>query len=380
MNEIVRPAPTDHEGTAWNASPTRSASIARESSETGQIAAALVAALSRLRNPPRNRSVEVSTRGGGRYGFRYATLDKILDMARPVLAEEGLVLFQPISTNEKGGLVLVTRLLHRSGEWMETSIPLPAPGGDPQSFGSVVTYLRRYAVTALLGIASDEDDDGNRAAGNRMKDMTPRHERLRDEAGRIIDPVQALTIRAKGARDVDDGTDLLRAWANATAATEAVRGGAEWEALVRHVGVGLRNSLGQMCASAFVRAARMAGPEDVAAFESAWGGEWAHTLMMMQEEAPETYRALQGHVVSQIRRARRTAAAAAETGVAAGRGEGEAGEEAAPQVEEGGARRSAAAAAGRSAVSEGGPRRATRGAGAAAAAGAERQRRTEPVA
>ena len=52
MNEIVRPAPTDHEGTAWNASPTRSASIARESSETGQIAAALVAALSRLRSRP----------------------------------------------------------------------------------------------------------------------------------------------------------------------------------------------------------------------------------------------------------------------------------------------------------------------------------------
>jgi len=342
MNEIVRPAPTDHEATAWNASPTRSLSIARESSETGQIAAALVAALGRLRNPPRNRSVEVSTRGGGRYGFRYATLDKILDMARPVLAEEGLVLFQPISTNEKGGLVLVTRLLHRSGEWMETSIPLPAPGGDPQSFGSVVTYLRRYAVTALLGIASDEDDDGNRAAGNRMKDVTPRHERLRDEAGRTIDPVQALTIRAKGARDVDDGTDLLRAWANATAATDAIRGRPEWEALVRHVGVGLRNSLGQMCASAFVRAARMSGPQDVVAFEAAWGGEWAHTLMMMQEEAPETYRALQGHVVSQIRRARRGAAASAEAGVAGERREGEAGEEVAQADEGGGARRSAA--------------------------------------
>ena len=231
-------------------------------------------------------------------------LDKILDMARPVLAEEGLVLFQPISPNEKGGLALVSA----SGTGAASGRTLDPPPRPRRrsagASGSAATYLRRYAVTALLGIASDEDDDGNRAAGNRMKDMTPRHERLRDEAGRIIDPVQALTIRAKGARDVDDGTDLLRAWANATAATEAVRGGAEWEALVRHVGVGLRNSLGQMCASAFVRAARMAGPEDVAAFESAWGGEWAHTLMMMQEEAPETYRALQGHVVSQIRRPR----------------------------------------------------------------------------
>ncbi len=362
MNEIVRP-PSSDPNSGWNASPTNSISIARESSETGQIAAALVSALSKLRNPPRNRSVEVSTRGGGKYSFRYATLDKILDMARPVLAAEGLVLFQPISTNEKGGLVLVTRLLHRSGEWMETSIPLPTPGGDPQSFGSAVTYLRRYAVTALLGIASDEDDDANRAAGNHMKDVTPRHERLRDEAGRTIDPVQALTIRAKGARDVDDGTDLLRAWANATAATEAIRGKPEWETLVRHVGVGLRNSLGQMCASAFVRAARLAGPEDVAAFETAWGGEWAHTLMMMQEEAPDTYRALQSHVVSQIRRARR---AGAEAGPSSSAGEGAGPEEASP--DDAGTRPSNAA--GRSAVSEGGPRRAPR---------ADR-RKAEPVA
>ena len=245
---------------------------------------------------------------------------------------------------------------------METSIPLPTPGGDPQSFGSAVTYLRRYAVTALLGIASDEDDDANRAAGNHIKDVTPRHERLRDEAGRTIDPVAALTIRAKGAKDVDDGTDLLRAWANATAATEAIRGKPEWEQVVRHVGVGLRNSLGQMCASAFVRAARLAGPEDVAAFEAAWGGEWAHTLMMMQEEAPDTYRALQSHVVSQIRRARR-----AEAG---GHGEGAAPEEA--PVEDAGPKHSTGG--GRGAVTEGGPRRSAR-----ATAGAER-RKAEPVA
>lgn len=359
MNEIVRP-PASDPNAGWNASPTHSVSIARESPETGQIAAALVNALSKLRNPPRNRSVEVSTRGGGKYAFRYATLDKILDLARPVLAAEGLVLFQPISTNEKGGLVLVTRLLHRSGEWMETSIPLPAPGGDPQSFGSAVTYLRRYAVTALLGIASDEDDDANRAAGNHIKDTTPRHERLRDEAARHVDPVQALVANAKAARDVDDGTDLLRAWANATAATEALRGRPEWEQLVRHVGVGLRNSLGQMCASAFVRAARLAEPDDVAGFETAWGGEWAHTLMMMQEEAPDTYRALQSHVVAQIRRARRGGG-----GVGPAASEGGAGEDSAAGNADGDAGRHSGA--GRSAVSEGGPRRAAR-------------RRPEPVA
>src|SRR3712207_85691 len=138
MNEIVRPPATDPSG-AWNASPTNSTSIARESQETGQIATALVSALSKLRSPPRNRSVQVSTRGGGKYSFRYATLDKILDMARPVLAAEGLALSKPISTNAKGGLFLVRRLLNGSAEWMEPPTPLPPPGGDPKSSGPPVT-------------------------------------------------------------------------------------------------------------------------------------------------------------------------------------------------------------------------------------------------
>ena len=99
----------------------------------------------------------------------------------------------------------------------------------------------------------------------------------------------------------------------------------------------------------------------MAAFETAWGGEWAHTLMMMQEEAPDTYRALQSHVVSQIRRARRGSVAAAPA-------------EGGPDAQPDDAGTASAAGPARSAVSEGGPRR------AAARGGAERRRTTEPVA
>ena len=312
MNELTPPNANAYTfSPPLSGAPQHVPSVARESAETGQIAFALVSALSKLRNPPRNRSVEVSTRGGGKYSFRYATLDKILDMARPVLSAEGLVLFQPITTNDKGGLVLVTKLLHRSGEWMETTIPLPAPGADPQSLGSAITYLRRYAVTSLLGIASDEDDDGNRAAGNHMKDTTSRGDRLRDEAERATNPAERLRILARGAKDVEEGTELLRIWSREANGLESSRGRPEFEQLVRHIGVGLRNSLGQMCASAFVRAVRIDNAEALAAFETAWGGEWAHTLMMMQEEAPDTHRALQSLVVSSIRRARRAIDAAA---------------------------------------------------------------------
>ena len=104
-----------------------------ETEPSKDLSSALVAAIARMRNPPRNRSVEVSTRGARNTDSGTPTLDKILDMARPVLAEEGLILFQPITTNDKGALVLTTRLLHRSGEYMETSMPLPAAGADPQT-------------------------------------------------------------------------------------------------------------------------------------------------------------------------------------------------------------------------------------------------------
>ena len=68
----------------------------------------------------------------------------------------------------------MTRLLHESGQWMECEIPLPTLGDSLQDFGSAVSYVRRYAVSAMLNITADEDDDGNTAAGNHVADA-PRH-------------------------------------------------------------------------------------------------------------------------------------------------------------------------------------------------------------
>jgi hypothetical protein len=302
MNEVMRPGPSDP-GAGWSGPPANSVSVVRESQETAQIAAALVSALSKLKNPPRNRSVEVSTKGGGRYSFRYATLDKILDAARPVLAAEGVALYQPISTNERGGLVLLTRLLHRSGEWMETSIPLPSPGSDPQGFGSAVTYLRRYAVTALLGIASDEDDDANRAAGNHLRDVTPRHERLRDEADRAVSADDKLAALAKSARTHEEGARLISGWAQLAADVPQDKRGE----VLRRVSAGLANSLGAVPSAAFAQAARMRTQDDQDAFAGRWGGEWSAPLMAMQQQAPEAYKALQSHVAAAIRRVKKRA-------------------------------------------------------------------------
>jgi hypothetical protein len=59
---------------------------------------------------------------------------------------------------------VVTRILHASGQWMEDGVSTMLPTGDPQSVGSAITYLRRYALQSVAGVAAD-DDDGEAAHG-----------------------------------------------------------------------------------------------------------------------------------------------------------------------------------------------------------------------
>lgn len=92
------------------------------------------------------------------YSYSYADLADILAAVRKPLSSHGLSVVQPI-TWAGGAPWLITRLLHSSGEWLESSYRLDTYE-RPQEMGSGITYARRYALTALLGIAAEEDDDG----------------------------------------------------------------------------------------------------------------------------------------------------------------------------------------------------------------------------
>ncbi len=92
-------------------------------------------------------------------GNKYATLGAILKTIRQPLAKNGLTVFQGLTS--KG---LTTRIIHNSGEWIETTAPMIQPGDEKgksaaQVYGSIITYMRRYMVTAALGIVSDDDND-----------------------------------------------------------------------------------------------------------------------------------------------------------------------------------------------------------------------------
>lgn len=143
---------------------------------TAEISKALSSAQAALGNPPRTKTVAVVSKSGARYTFKYAPLESILDFIRKPMADNGLSMVQAIGTEMEGTirqLSLTTRLCHSSGEWMESVIPILLDGGGAQAMGSAITYARRYALTALLNLATEDDDDGNAADGNQATVQAP---------------------------------------------------------------------------------------------------------------------------------------------------------------------------------------------------------------
>lgn len=97
---------------------------------------------------------------------KYVTLDDLLRQVRPVLAKNGLSFIQMPGGDGKT-ITVKTVLMHVSGQYIETdALALQVAKVDPQGAGSAVTYGRRYALSAVLGVAWDDDDDGNKASGN----------------------------------------------------------------------------------------------------------------------------------------------------------------------------------------------------------------------
>lgn len=97
------------------------------------------------------------------YKSSYADLASVWDACRKPLSDNGLCVVQTIDQHDTGAY-LETTLMHSSGEWVSSTIAINPVKNDPQGVGSAITYMRRYGLQAMVGIAP-EDDDGNAASG-----------------------------------------------------------------------------------------------------------------------------------------------------------------------------------------------------------------------
>jgi hypothetical protein len=164
------------------------------------IAAALAAAQAEMGRVLKDKTARVTMKAGGAYSFDYADLATVLDVVKPALSKHGIAIVQAASL-ESGQVVLETRLAHSSGEWIESSLSVKPEDVAPQKIGSAITYARRYALSCMVGVASEEDDDGNAAEGNEARTVqrpaSPPRPAAQTTAPVLNAPVAALWARAK---------------------------------------------------------------------------------------------------------------------------------------------------------------------------------------
>lgn len=124
------------------------------SSETTELAKAMLKVQAELQPALKDRENTFSH-------SRYATLNSVMDACRDALINNGIWLTQYPVPVEAGHVGLATKLTHaESGQWQSSLMVMPLPKTDPQGYGSAITYSRRYALSALIGIVTEEDDDG----------------------------------------------------------------------------------------------------------------------------------------------------------------------------------------------------------------------------
>jgi len=130
----------------------------RQSESIAQLAAALARAQARIQ-PAIKDAVNPHFRS------HYATLEAIVDACREPLAANDLAVLQlPCDDGKIERVALRTMIVHKSGEFIEEAVSAPIVKQDPQGLGSALTYLRRYALAAMVGVTATADDDGNAAS------------------------------------------------------------------------------------------------------------------------------------------------------------------------------------------------------------------------
>lgn len=149
----------------------------KTSEQLDKFADALSKAQGKIHNPEKNKTATIPMKSGGKYSYSYADLPACYDAARESLSENGICHFSTIDVKTS---TLTMRLLHASGQWIESDWLLPSQVDDKTLAGSV-TYGKRYLFCALVGLAAEEDTDSEPEVGASYRD-------------KVVKPVQAPQI------------------------------------------------------------------------------------------------------------------------------------------------------------------------------------------
>lgn len=175
------------------------------SAEINEIFAALAKAQGDIRNATKDSA-------NPHFKSRYADLASVSDACRGPLSKNGIAVVQ-VPHNDGHNIAVTTILGHASGQWISGKLAVAPAKWDAQGVGSVTTYLRRYALAAMAGVAPGDDDDGEAAVGrgdgnNRAEIAAPRPN-TRKVAPQIPDgAVEMRTLQLAIKSEIDTADSL----------------------------------------------------------------------------------------------------------------------------------------------------------------------------
>ena len=162
---------------------------------------------------------------------KYVPLENVVEAITDVAPKNGLSFVQWALNDENGRVGVATMLMHESGEWIEfDAVHMKADKETAQGAGALITYLKRYSLSAVFGITSDQDDDGNGASGNKAPKQATSAEignlkkeiiafsKLMTEQGKEVKPEQVeqtlnITDYTKlNSEDVKEAVNKLKGW------------------------------------------------------------------------------------------------------------------------------------------------------------------------
>jgi len=175
-----------------------------QSEQIDQLATALIKAQSNFQPVNQGKTARIPTESGGEYSYSYADLGDIVKIVSPTLKEYGLA-FSQTPTSINGLPALTTILMHTSGQWISDTMLLHIDKDDAQGQRSAMTYARRYALSTLLGIVTETDDDGAKAVRTRRE-----HAGVRNTARAGRDAMSKVALRTLAPATVGTVCGFLR--------------------------------------------------------------------------------------------------------------------------------------------------------------------------
>lgn len=115
---------------------------------------------------------------------QYVPLENVVEAITKTGSSLGISFMQFASSDETGSIEVATLVMHSTGEYIEfPPVRMKPESNKPQAVGSAITYAKRYALSAIFGITSDKDDDGNEATGlNAQVEKQPQQQQKQDDA------------------------------------------------------------------------------------------------------------------------------------------------------------------------------------------------------